>query len=94
MEKEKKTFTQQELDEKSNQNIIEELSADPQDGLSGKEALKRMEIYGENAVEEEHVNAVLEFFSHFWGPIPWMIEIAAILAGSVAHNKWPHFKYQ
>ncbi len=31
----------------------------------------------------------LKFLSYFWGPIPWMIEIAVILSGVVRH--WPDF---
>ena len=31
----------------------------------------------------------LKFLSYFWGPIPWMIEIAVILSGVVKH--WPDF---
>jgi len=32
---------------------------------------------------------ILRFFSYFWGPIPWMIEIAAILSLLVKH--WTDF---
>ncbi len=31
----------------------------------------------------------LKFLSYFWGPIPWMIEVAVILSGVVQH--WPDF---
>jgi hypothetical protein len=31
----------------------------------------------------------LKFLSYFWGPIPWMIEVAVILSGVVRH--WPDF---
>ena len=27
----------------------------------------------------------LKFLSYFWGPIPWMIEVAVILSGVVRH---------
>ena len=41
--------------------------------------------YGENALAEHHVS-VLERLAHFfWGPIPWMIEIAALLSGLLQH---------
>lgn len=30
---------------------------------------------------------VLELLSHFWGPIPWMIEVAAVLSALV--RRWP-----
>ncbi len=86
---EKKTFSQEELKEKSSNEIIEELSTDTEKGISDSEAKARIEVYGENAVEEEERNPIMEFFSHFWGPIPWMIEVAAILAGSV--QRWEEF---
>ena len=50
-------------------------------GLTEAEAAQRLAHYGENALVEHHVG-VLERLAHFfWGPIPWMIEIAAVLSG-------------
>ena len=59
------------------------------DGLSQAEAQKRLTQYGPNEIEEKKANAFLKFLSYFWGPIPWMIEIAVILSGAVRH--WPDF---
>src|SRR5471032_2758575 len=59
------------------------------DGLSQAEAQKRLTQYGPNEIEEKKVNPILKFLSYFWGPIPWMIEIAVILSGVVRH--WPDF---
>ena len=54
-------------------------------GLSETEAARRLAQYGENALSEHHVG-VLERLAHFfWGPIPWMIEIAALLSGLLQH---------
>jgi H+-transporting ATPase len=54
-------------------------------GLSQAEAERRLQQYGENALAEHHVG-VLERLAHFfWGPIPWMIEIAAVLSGLLRH---------
>ncbi len=54
-------------------------------GLSEAEAERRLQQYGENALVEHHVG-VLERLAHFfWGPIPWMIEIAAVLSGVLQH---------
>jgi len=50
------------------------------EGLDDTEVAKRREQYGFNAIEEEKVNPVLKFLNYFWGPIPWMIEVAAILS--------------
>jgi H+-transporting ATPase len=57
------------------------------DGLSQKEAQARLEKYGYNEIQEERVNPVLKFLSYFWGPIPIMIIIAAVLSGVLHH--WP-----
>jgi H+-transporting ATPase len=54
-------------------------------GLSSAKAAQRLERYGPNALPEEHVSALRRLFGYFWGPIPWMIEIAAILSSAVRH---------
>ena len=48
------------------------------DGLSAAEAKQRLTKYGPNELSEKAVNPVLKFLSYFWGPIPWMIEAAAV----------------
>ena len=59
------------------------------DGLSNQEAQSRLSQYGSNKLEEKKENPILKFLSYFWGPIPWMIEIAAILSAVVKH--WADF---
>ena len=69
-----------------------ELQAKPgssPEGLSQAEAQKRLAQYGPNELTEKKTNLLLKFLSCFWGPIPWMIEIAVILSGVVRH--WPDF---
>ncbi len=68
--------------------VEKKLSSSP-DGLTQSEATKRLTQYGPNEIEEKKTNLVLKFLSYFWGPIPWMIEIAVILSGVVRH--WPDF---
>ncbi len=59
------------------------------DGLTQAEAAKRLTQYGPNEITEKKTNPLLKFLSYFWGPIPWMIEMAVILSGVVRH--WPDF---
>jgi len=59
------------------------------DGLTQHEAQSRLEHYGYNELPETKVNPLLKFLSYFWGPIPWMIEVAAILSVVVGH--WSDF---
>jgi H+-transporting ATPase len=59
------------------------------EGLSQEEAERRLAQYGYNEIAEEQANPFLRFFSYFWGPIPWMIEVAAILSALVQH--WTDF---
>ncbi|MBN1613946.1 MAG: plasma-membrane proton-efflux P-type ATPase [Deltaproteobacteria bacterium] len=58
-----------------------------QSGLSRAEAEERMGRYGYNEIPEKKTNPFLKFLSYFWGPIPGMIIIAAVLSASLRH--WP-----
>ena len=53
------------------------------EGLTQAEAQKRLAEYGPNEIEEKKTNELLKFLSYFWGPIPWMIEVAVNLSGAV-----------
>ncbi len=69
----------QAQDERSGEDRRSDEALGDDDGLTSGEAHGRLERYGPNALEEKESNVVLEFLSHFWGPIPWMIEGALIL---------------
>jgi H+-transporting ATPase len=68
--------------------VEKQLGSSP-DGLSQVEAAKRLVQYGPNEIAEHKTNPLLKFLTYFWGPIPWMIEVAVILSGAVGH--WPDF---
>ncbi|HZW45586.1 MAG TPA: plasma-membrane proton-efflux P-type ATPase [Dermatophilaceae bacterium] len=68
--------------------VQKQLGSSP-DGLSQAEATKRLTQNGPNEIAEHKTNPLLKFLSYFWGPIPWMIEVAVVLSGAVGH--WPDF---
>ena len=69
--------------------VIEKQNVKIDLGLSSEEATKRLEQYGENTIEESRESKWKKLFSFFWGPIPWMIEIALVLSGVL--ERWPDF---
>ena len=69
-------------------DVEKKLGASPE-GLTQVEAQARLTKYGPNEIEDKKVNPILKFLGYFWGPIPWMIEIAIILSGVIGH--WPDF---
>ncbi len=58
-------------------------------GLGQNEAQQRLAQYGPNELEEKKPHAFLAFLGYFWGPIPWMIEVAVVLSAIDRH--WPDF---
>jgi len=48
-------------------------------GLAAADVAARVKEIGYNEVAEKKENIWLEFFSHYWGPIPWLLEIATLL---------------
>jgi len=58
-------------------------------GLTSAAAIELRNQYGFNDIPEEKKHPLLKFLSYFWGPIPWMIEIAAILSAAITH--WDDF---
>ncbi len=59
------------------------------DGLSQSEASRRVGSYGYNELAEETTSPLQQFLTHFWNPIAWMIEVAAILSALV--RDWADF---
>ncbi len=59
-------------------------------GLSQSRGGERVDaIRAQQELTEKKTTLFLKFLGYFWGPIPWMIEIAVILSGVVRH--WPDF---
>ena len=68
---------------------IEERLQTSHSGLTTEQANLRLNQYGANEIPEHPVNPITKFLGYFWGPIPWMIEIAAILSALV--QDWADF---
>jgi H+-transporting ATPase len=49
-------------------------------GLSPSEAAARLGRIGPNEIVEKKRSAIVGFLRYFWGPIPWMIEAAAVIS--------------
>lgn len=54
-------------------------------GLSDAEAQQRLAIQGHNEIVEKQRNYFLEFIIRFWGPMPWLLEIACGLSIALNH---------
>jgi len=54
-------------------------------GLTESEAKSRIEKFGENKIVEEKRNPLVEFFSRYWGPMPWLLELAMALSFILGH---------
>ncbi|GAB6077317.1 plasma-membrane proton-efflux P-type ATPase [Hydrogenobaculum acidophilum] len=72
-----------EFKDKQVDDIIKELKTDVRKGLTEEEAKKRLKKYGLNEIPEKEESLWHRIFRRFWGPIPWMIEVAAILSAAV-----------
>ena len=68
---------------------LEQRLSSSESGISSEEAAKRLVQYGYNEISEKKTSPIVKFLTYFWGPIPWMIEIAAILSAIIQH--WEDF---
>ena len=70
--------------QESADELMKQLGASRQ-GLSKAEAGQRLERFGANEITEKTTSPIIKFLGYLWGPIPWMIEAAAILSLVVHH---------
>jgi H+-transporting ATPase len=59
---------------------LAKLAVDPKTGLNPADVQERLNRYGPNALAEKKKSSLSAFLAYFWGPIPWMIEAAALMA--------------
>jgi H+-transporting ATPase len=71
------------------EDSLKELQTDRVNGLSAEEAGNRQKVYGFNEIPEKVESLFHRIMRRFWGPIPWMIEAAALLSALV--GKWDDF---
>ena len=62
-----------------------EKDAGAERGLTSDEAARLLAELGPNEVPERRRSPVLAFLGRFWGPMPWLLELAALLALVVGH---------
>jgi hypothetical protein len=67
------------------QEAIAKFHSSIEHGLTEEEAASRLKKDGPNAIAERRISPLKRFLTFLWGPIPWMIEIAAILSALVRH---------
>lgn len=61
----------------------DQLQTSTRDGLSSSEVIARRKKYGLNQMKEEKENLILKFLGFFIGPIQFVMEAAAVLAGKI-----------
>ena len=67
-----------EFEKLSTKECYQKLGSSPS-GLNSSDVDQRIRQYGKNEVVEKKENTVLKFLKKFWAPVPWMLEITAII---------------
>ena len=69
--------------------VLSQLGANADKGLTGAEAQKRLAQYGPNAIVEKEESFLSKVLACFMGPIAYLIEAAALISAILGH--WPDF---
>ena len=56
-------------------------------GLTSAEWAARIERFGYNEVQAKRTHPLVKLFQKFWGPMPWLIEVAAIVSAALGDVK-------
>ncbi len=86
------TTSMKKTDDYAHESVEETLRGlhtDADRGLSSEEVHDRIVRYGYNEIAEKEEPLWHRLFRRFWGPIPWMIETAAVLSAAV--QRWVDF---
>lgn len=79
----------EELEKIPVEEVLSRLAVQPDRGLGGAEAERRLERYGPNAIVEKERSLVARILGYFTGPIAFMIEAAAVVSALIGH--WDDF---
>ena len=73
--------------EYKNNSLVEALKflETSMDGLTKLEAMNRLETFGYNEIPEKKKNPILDFLLRYWGPMPWLLELAMTLSFILRH---------
>ncbi len=75
-----------DFEKRSVEEAVQELNVRTSLGLSEDDVRQRQQEFGLNEIAEREETLFARILRRFWGPIPWMIETAAILSAVV--QKW------
>ncbi|MCK6556452.1 plasma-membrane proton-efflux P-type ATPase [Candidatus Binatia bacterium] len=79
----------EELEKIPVEEVLSRLAVQPDRGLGGAEAERRLARYGPNAIVEKERSLVARILGYFTGPIAFMIEAAAVVSALIGH--WDDF---